>query len=421
MKSFTIGKNDANQRVDKFIKKTVPNLPDSLMYKYIRLKRIKLNGKRCEISTRLKEGDKVDMYINDEFFEQRFDRYDFMHASTNLTVIYEDENIMLLDKKVGLLSHPDEREYNDTLLTRIKRYLYEKGEYNPSDENSFSPALINRIDRNTGGIVMAAKNAEALRIMNQKLKDREIKKFYLCVVHGTLKEKDGTLHGWLTKDEKKNLVKVSSRKTEGSKEIKTKYRVLAENNGMSLVEVELLTGRTHQIRAHFASIGHPLLGDGKYGRNSMNKDREIKKFYLCVVHGTLKEKDGTLHGWLTKDEKKNLVKVSSRKTEGSKEIKTKYRVLAENNGMSLVEVELLTGRTHQIRAHFASIGHPLLGDGKYGRNSMNKESGYKKQFLYSYKLKFDFVTDAQSLNYLNGKQFEVRNVWFKDAFLNGEL
>lgn len=146
------------------------------MYKYIRLKRIKLNGKRCEISTRLKEGDKVNMYINDEFFEQRFDKYDFMHASTNLTVIYEDENIMLLDKKVGLLSHPDEREYNDTLLTRIKRYLYEKGEYDPSDENSFAPALINRIDRNTGGIVMAAKNAEALRIMNQKLKDREIKK-----------------------------------------------------------------------------------------------------------------------------------------------------------------------------------------------------------------------------------------------------
>jgi len=128
-----------------------------------------------------------------------------------------------------------------------------------------------------------------------------------------------------------------------------------------------------------------------------------------------------LHGWLTKDEKKNLVKVSSRKTEGSKEIKTKYRVLAENKGMSLVEVELLTGRTHQIRAHFASIGHPLLGDGKYGRNSMNKESGYKKQFLYSYKLKFDFSSDAQSLDYLNGKEFEVDNVWFKGAFLNGEL
>ena len=320
MKSFSIGKNDVNQRIDKFIKKTVPNLPDSLMYKYIRLKRIKLNGKRCEISTRLSEGDTVDMYINDEFFEQRFDRYDFMHASKELKILYEDDNIILVDKKVGLLSHPDEREYNDTLLTRIKRYLYEKGSYDPSDENSFAPALINRIDRNTGGIVMAAKNAEALRIMNRKLKDREIRKFYLCVIHGTLKNKENILHGWLIKDEKKNLVKV---------------------------------------------LDHPA--------------------------------------------------------NGAKEIRTKYRVLAENENMSLVEIELLTGRTHQIRAHFASIGHPLLGDGKYGRNSMNRESGYKKQFLYSYAIKFDFRTDAQALNYLNGKEFKVENVWFKDAFLRGEL
>ena len=320
MKSFTIGKNDAGQRADKFIKKAVPNLPDALMYKYLRLKRIKLNGKRCEISTRLKEGDVFDMYINDEFFEQKFDKYDFMHASKNLSIVYEDENIMLLDKKVGLLSHPDEREYNDTLLTRIKRYLYENGSYNPADENSFTPALVNRIDRNTGGIVIAAKNAQTLRILNQKLKDREIKKFYLCVVHGTLKNKENTLHGWLTKNEDKNLVKV------------------------------------------FTS---PV-------------------------------KDG-------------------------KEIKTKYKVLAERNSMSLVEVDLLTGRTHQIRAHFASIGHPLLGDGKYGRNHLNKDTGYKKQFLYSYMLNFDFKSDAGELNYLNGKSFKVDNVWFKDAFLNDEL
>lgn len=320
MKSFTIGKNDAGQRADKFVRKTVPNLPDALLYKYMRLKRIKLNRKRCEISTRLKEGDVMDMYINDEFFEQKFDRYDFMHASTNLSIIYEDENIMLCDKKVGLLSHPDDTEYTDTLLTRIKRYLFEKGEYNPKDENSFAPALVNRIDRNTGGIVIAAKNANALRILNQKL-----------------------------------------------------------------------------------------------------KDRELRKFYLLVVHGVLKQKDGILHGWLTKDEKKNLVKVYTREVPTSKEIKTKYRVLNENKNMSLVEVELLTGRTHQIRAHFASIGHPLLGDGKYGRNNLNKEMGYKKQFLYSYRLQFDFKTDAGELNYLNGKSFSVPKVWFKEAFLNDEL
>ena len=142
MKSFTIGKNDAGQRADKFVRKTVPNLPDALMYKYIRLKRIKLNGKRCEISTRLSEGDTIDMYINDEFFEQKFDRYDFMHASKSLSIIYEDDNIMLLDKKVGLLSHPDDTEFTDTLLTRIKRYLYEKEAMTPQTKTHLLQRLL---------------------------------------------------------------------------------------------------------------------------------------------------------------------------------------------------------------------------------------------------------------------------------------
>lgn len=321
MKSFSISKNDSGQRLDKFISKAVPNLPQSLMYKYIRMKRIKVNGKRGEISQKLIQGDVVDMYINDEFFAPAQDKYDFLSASKKLDIVYEDENILLLDKKVGLLSHPDETEYNDTLITRIKRYLYEKGEYNPKDENSFTPSLVNRIDRNTGGIVIAAKNSESLRILNQKLKDREMEKYYLCVIHGTLTRKSGILEGWLIKDEKKNKVAVYAQKRNGAKEIRTKYSVIAENKNLSLVEVELLTGRTHQIRAHFASIGHPLLGDGKYGTNELNK-----------AHG-----------------------------------------------------------------------------------------GYKKQFLYSYRLKFTFSTDAGCLDYLNGKSFEVSDVWFKNEFLNGNL
>ncbi len=176
IKSFTITKNDADQRLDKFITKSVPNLPKSLMYKYIRLKRIKVNSKRAEISTRLQVGDTVDMYINDEFFEKSETRYDFTGASKNLDIVYEDDNIMLLNKKSGLLSHPDDTEYVDTLIGRVKRYLYEKGEYRPDDENSFTPALVNRIDRNTAGIVIAAKTAAALRILNQKLKARELHK-----------------------------------------------------------------------------------------------------------------------------------------------------------------------------------------------------------------------------------------------------
>ncbi len=318
-KSFVIKANEANQRLDKFITKGMPNLPKSLMYKYIRTKRIKVNGKRAEISTRLNVGDVVDMYINDEFFEKSETRYDFMGASKNLSIVYEDENIMLLNKKVGLLSHPDDNEYTDTLITRVKRYLYEKGEYNPDEETSFTPSLVNRIDRNTSGIVIAAKTAAALRILNQKM-----------------------------------------------------------------------------------------------------KDRELHKYYLCVVHGEIEKKSDTLIGYLIKDEKKNKVTVYTKMREGAKTIKTKYNVLKVRNGLSLVEIELLTGRTHQIRAHFASIGHPLLGDGKYGTNALNKKTGYKKQCLCSYKLTFDFTTDAEELEYLNGKSFEIEDVWFKDEFENIE-
>jgi len=281
LKSFTINTNDADQRLDKYLTKSFPNLPKALMYKYIRTKRIKVNSKRAEISTRLKVGDVVDLYINDEFFERPPERFDFMSASNKIDIVYEDENILLLNKKAGLLCHPDDREYIDTLITRVKRYLYEKGSFNPNDSLSFTPALVNRIDRNTTGIVIAAKNADALRILNQKMKDRELHKYYLCIIHGVLNKKTGILRGYLTKNEDKNLVKVHKEKQDGSKEISTKYKVLAERKKYSLVEVELLTGRTHQIRSHFASIGHPLLGDGKYGTNALNKKSGYKKQCLC--------------------------------------------------------------------------------------------------------------------------------------------
>lgn len=319
MQTITITKNDANQRLDKFLSKRFKNMPSSLMYKYIRKKCIKLNGKRCEISTRLNEGDILTLYIKDEFFEEAPESYDFMKAPAKLDILYEDGHIVLLNKKPGLIVHPDSTYHFDSLIARLQHYLYDKGEYNPKAENSFAPALVNRIDRNTGGIVIAAKTAEALRVLNQKL-----------------------------------------------------------------------------------------------------KDRELQKLYLCIAVGIFDKKSDTLTAYLEKNEEQNRVYVSQKPFEGGKTIKTKYRVIGERNGNSLLEVDLLTGRTHQIRAHLASVGHPLLGDGKYGKNKLNRTSGYKWQALYSYKLIFTFTTDAGELNYLNGKSFEVNDVWFVRDFF-GEV
>ena len=224
MKSVTATKNDAGQRFDKFVSKLCPTLPSSLLYKYIRTKHIKLNRKKPDISAKISEGDIVDFYIPDEFFEKKAKNYDFLSSPDKLEIVYEDENIILVDKKQGLLVHPDKGEYRDTLIGRIQHYLYKKGEYDPDAENSFKPALANRIDRNTGGIVIACKNAEALRIVCEKIKGREIDKRYLCIVHGTPKEKSATLTGYLQKNEDKNKVYLSRKKTQDNRTIITKYK-----------------------------------------------------------------------------------------------------------------------------------------------------------------------------------------------------
>ena len=320
MKTFLISPNDAGQRVDKFLQKAVPLLPPALLYKSIRLKRIKLNGKRCAISDRLAEGDELALYLNDEFFGGGDGAPLFLRAPTALDVVYEDENLLLVDKRPGLIVHEDDEHQTDTLINRILHYLYEKGEYDPAREQSFAPALCNRIDRNTGGIVIAAKTAPALRTLNQKIKDRELEKRYLCIVHGAMPKPADTLKGFLRKDERRNQAEI---------------------------------------------FDHPVPG----GRT----------------------------------------------------ILTRYRVLGQRGRFSLLEVELLTGRTHQIRAHLASIGHPLLGDAKYGFARDNRDTGYRFQALYSYKLTFAFRTDAGPLGYLDGRTFEAKEIWFRDDFFSGKL
>ena len=265
MKKFTIDKNDENKRLDRFILKVCPDLPQALMYKYIRLKKIKINSKRAQINTRLCLGDEVSAYIPDEFFKEKPKAFDFLSAPDRLNIVYEDENILLADKPQGLLVHPDKNEYRDTLIGRIQHYLYNKKEYDPETENSFAPALANRIDRNTAGIVIAAKNAQALKILCEKIKDREIDKRYLAVVHGIPKKKSDILEGYLEKNCEKNKVYLSNKKTDSNLTIRTKYRTLASKNGLSLLEIELLTGRTHQIRVHTKHLGHPVVGDPVYG------------------------------------------------------------------------------------------------------------------------------------------------------------
>lgn len=318
MRELIIGKNDAGQRLDKFITKTL-NLPMSLLYKSIRLKKIKVNRKRAENNTILHEGDTIQCFLAEEFFEKKADEHSFESINVHLDIVYEDENIMLLNKRPGVSVHEDENGSTNTLITHIQAYLYQKGEYRPDTEQSFAPALCNRIDRNTGGIVIAAKNAEALRVMNEKIKYREIDKFYLAAVHGVPKPESATIKGYLLKDEQKNIVRV-------------------------------------------------------YEKNPPR---------------------------------------------GAKEIITKYKVVAKKQDSSLIEVELLTGRTHQIRAHMAYIGHPLIGDGKYGINKADRANGYKYQALYSYKLRFSFDTSNPTvLDYLNGKEFKIpkKDIYFTKEY-----
>lgn len=272
MREYYITKNDSGQRLNKFLEKAVPLLSGGMMHKYLRLKRIKVNGKRTEAAYRLAEGDAVQLYINDEYFDAPCEEDAFRHiAQPQVNIVYEDENILLADKAPGMVVHADEHGDRNTLIAHIQAYLYQSGAWNPDDAASFAPALCNRIDRNTGGIVICAKTAEALRILNERIKERELEKRYLCVVHGRPKPPDGLIENYLRRDEKRKQVTLHQTRVPGAKTAKTRYRTLASHGKLSLVECELLTGRTHQIRAHMASIGCPLLGDGKYGTNELNR------------------------------------------------------------------------------------------------------------------------------------------------------
>lgn len=287
MRQLTVEKNDAGQRLDKFLQKSMPALPPALMYKYLRQKRVRCNGTQVTNGAlRLQQGDVLCLYIRDEFFARNVGTDALARLHPQLQILYEDDNLLLVEKPAGQLVHDAEGAApRETLISHIRAYLYQKGAYHPAQEQSFAPALCNRIDRNTAGIVIAAKNAQSLRCMDEIIRSHQIEKYYLCAVHGTLHPQTGELRGYLRKNAAANLVSVFDHPLpDGSAKLsRTVYHTLAQNDGLSLVLVRLITGRTHQIRAQFAHAGHPLLGDGKYAVNREDRLRGYTAQALYAV------------------------------------------------------------------------------------------------------------------------------------------
>ena len=303
MKEFAINHNDAGQRLDRFVSKTAPALSASLTQKYIRIKRIKVGNKGSKRDYILREGDFVQMYINDEFFADRprnptndntspVAKSDSQTqknlTSTPLDIIYEDNNILIVNKKAGVLCHSGNSNSSVTLINQIQSYLIGKNEWDAEKEHSFSPALCNRIDRNTSGLVIAAKNAAALRIINEKIRLREIDKYYLAAVNGIPDPPAARLEGYLIKDTAKNISLITQTPLPQSKPAVTDYKTIKTADNMALLECRLITGRSHQIRAQFADIGHPLLGDRKYGgiKDDKAKRGETSEISTARNHGT---------------------------------------------------------------------------------------------------------------------------------------
>lgn len=277
MREFNILEDDADQRIDKFILKMMKTMPKPLMYKYIRNKKIKVNNKRCAISQRLQVKDTVQCYIPEEFFDVVYNRA-FLQVPASIHVVYEDAHFLIIDKPQGLLSHRDTNDVQDSLADRMLHYLYNKNEYDPCVNQSFTPALCHRIDRNTQGLVIGAKHARALRFMNEKIKKREVKKTYTCIVEGHIKNHEGLVVVYHRKL-KGNKAHIRATFQEGYQRIETKYRVLNERGKYSFVEVDLRTGKAHQIRSVFSYLCHPLYGDVKYGAQ---KTREKEYQALCA-------------------------------------------------------------------------------------------------------------------------------------------
>ena len=303
MKELTINKNEAGQRLDKFLGKYMDQAPKSFFYKMLRKKNITLNGKKAAGNEMLAQGDVVKLFLADD----TIDKFSSAESETSKTsedvtkaaqksrksgksgkpfhseighslgILYEDEHTLFLNKPIGMLSqkaNPQDISVVEHLIT----YLLESGQITTEELRTFHPAVCNRLDRNTSGIIAAGKTLAALQQLSEMFRDRSMKKYYLALVKGNVKENQ-RISGFLKKDSRTNQVQILADEVAGTSAIETEYRVMKQANGVTLLEVHLITGKTHQIRAHLASIGHPIIGDYKYGNRTVNEQFK-KKYHL---------------------------------------------------------------------------------------------------------------------------------------------
>lgn len=272
MKEIIIDKNENEQRLDRFLKKYLAKAPQGFVQKMIRKKNVKVNGVKAKPEVTIYEGDVIQLFLSDETIEKFIAVKGPIKSKLIPNIIYEDDNIILINKESGILSHGagESDGFEENIVDSMISYLIEKGDYVPRIEKTFTPSICNRLDRNTPGIVIGAKNYNSLKAINDAIKNYHIRRFYKTIIKGEVKE-NFQAEGYLTKDEDKNLVKISLGNTEGSKKIVTDIQVLSLGNDFTLLEIELITGRTHQIRGHLASLGYPVIGDRKYGNKSINQ------------------------------------------------------------------------------------------------------------------------------------------------------